>query len=45
MVSQMREVLERYGPYEEVVYADAGHSPHVERPEEFAEVLKRVVQA
>jgi pimeloyl-ACP methyl ester carboxylesterase len=45
MVAQTREVLERYGPYEEVVYAGVGHSPHIERPEEFAELLRRVVAA
>lgn len=43
MVSQTREVLARYGPYEEVVYAGVGHSPHVERPEEFAALLRKVV--
>jgi pimeloyl-ACP methyl ester carboxylesterase len=39
MVSQMRAVLDRYwaagGSYEEVVVADCGHSPHVEKPQEF----------
>jgi pimeloyl-ACP methyl ester carboxylesterase len=35
MVSQMRAVLDRYGLYQEVVIADAGHSPHVEKPAEF----------
>ncbi|MEW5987460.1 MAG: alpha/beta hydrolase [Chloroflexota bacterium] len=39
MVSQMRAVLERYqahgGRYQEVVMADAGHSPHIEKPAEF----------
>lgn len=44
MVTQMREVLERYGPYEEVVYEGAGHSPHIERPEDFADLVKRVVK-
>jgi pimeloyl-ACP methyl ester carboxylesterase len=43
MVSQTREVLARYGPYEEVVYANVGHSPHIERPEEFAALLRKVV--
>jgi pimeloyl-ACP methyl ester carboxylesterase len=45
MVSQTREVLERYGPYDEVVYAGVGHSPHVERPAEFAELLRQIVKA
>ncbi|HEX6541263.1 MAG TPA: alpha/beta hydrolase [Ktedonobacterales bacterium] len=39
MVSQMRAVLDRYaangGRYTEVVVADCGHSPHIEKPEEF----------
>ncbi|MGI9953338.1 alpha/beta hydrolase [Moorellaceae bacterium AZ2] len=41
MVSQMRYVLEKYkangGTYEEFVIEDAGHSPHIEKPEEFQE--------
>lgn len=40
MVSQMRAVLARYqangGRYQEVVYADCGHAPHIEKAEEFA---------
>ncbi|MEV4626224.1 alpha/beta hydrolase [Micromonospora sp. NPDC049523] len=43
MVGQTRAVLERYaaagGAYREVVYAECGHSPHVERPAEFAAAL------
>jgi pimeloyl-ACP methyl ester carboxylesterase len=43
MVSQMRAVLDRYqangGRYQEVVFADCGHSPHIERPEEFQRYL------
>lgn len=39
MVSQMRAALEQYkvagGRYDEVVVADCGHSPHIEKPEEF----------
>lgn len=39
MVSQTRAVLERYqangGRYQEVVYPDCGHSPHIEKAEEF----------
>lgn len=42
MVSQTRAVLDAYaasgGSYREVVL-DAGHSPHVERPQEFAAAL------
>ena len=45
MVGQTRAVLDRYaaagGAYTEVVYEGCGHSPHVERPAEFAaELLK-----
>lgn len=43
MVAQTRRVLDRYrdagGDYDEVVVDGAGHSPHVERPEEFRHVL------
>lgn len=39
MVSQTRAVLEKYqangGSYHEVVIANAAHSPHIEKPEEF----------
>ena len=39
MLAQTRAVLERYqangGRYQEVVIADAGHSPHIEQPEAF----------
>ncbi|GAA3443395.1 alpha/beta fold hydrolase [Planomonospora venezuelensis] len=47
MVAQTRAVLERYaaagGSYEEVVYTGVGHSPHIERAEEFARLLRGVV--
>jgi pimeloyl-ACP methyl ester carboxylesterase len=43
MVGQMRAVLNRYaatgGAYREVVLPGVGHSPHVERPQEFAVAL------
>jgi pimeloyl-ACP methyl ester carboxylesterase len=43
MVSQTRSVLDRYaatgGAYREVVLPGVGHSPHVERPQEFAVAL------
>ena len=43
MVTQMRSVLDRYaaagGAYREIVLPDVGHSPHVERPHEFAVAL------
>jgi pimeloyl-ACP methyl ester carboxylesterase len=48
MVSQTRAVLERYavtgGSYREIVYAGCGHSPHIERPAEFAAALLEVIQ-
>ncbi len=43
MVGQTRAVLDRYaasgGAYREVVLPGVGHSPHVERPQEFAVAL------
>ncbi|GFJ81815.1 alpha/beta hydrolase [Phytohabitans houttuyneae] len=43
MVAQTRAVLDRYaaagGRYDEVVVADAAHSPHLDRPEEFLAAL------
>ncbi|MCL4868208.1 MAG: alpha/beta hydrolase [Anaerolineae bacterium] len=43
MVSQMRAMLEKYqangGRFREVVIANAGHSPHIEQPAAFMEVL------
>ena len=39
MIDQIRAVLERYaangGSFHEEVIADAGHSPFLEKPEEF----------
>jgi pimeloyl-ACP methyl ester carboxylesterase len=45
MVGQTRAVLDRYaaadGAYTEIVYENCGHSPHIERPADFAaELLK-----
>ncbi|GAA2598823.1 alpha/beta hydrolase [Dactylosporangium fulvum] len=49
MVGQTRAVLQRYelngGTFREIVYDNCGHSPHIERPTEFAAVLKEVVGA
>jgi pimeloyl-ACP methyl ester carboxylesterase len=43
MVAQTRSMLDRYaatgGAYREVVLPDVGHSPHVERPQEFVVAL------
>jgi hypothetical protein len=38
MIGQTRTVLERYGNYTEIVYDGCGHSPHIERAEDFAAV-------
>jgi pimeloyl-ACP methyl ester carboxylesterase len=47
MVSQTRMVLERYaansGEFEELVFEDCGHSPHLEKTAEFARALSRFV--
>ncbi|GAA3277892.1 alpha/beta hydrolase [Dactylosporangium vinaceum] len=49
MIGQTRAVLSRYadrgGSYREVVWTGVGHSPHVERPLDFAAVLREVVGA
>jgi pimeloyl-ACP methyl ester carboxylesterase len=49
MVTQTRQVLERYaeagGRFEEHVFAGAGHSPHIERPQQFAALLAARVDA
>jgi pimeloyl-ACP methyl ester carboxylesterase len=43
MIAQTRAVLDRYaaagGTYREVVFPEVGHSPHVERPQEFVVAL------
>lgn len=43
MVAQTRYILEKYrengGTYEEYVFEDAGHGPHIEKPEEFKNKL------
>lgn len=43
MVSQMRRLLERYaangGRFQEVVFTETGHSPHVEQPQQFEGLL------
>ena len=49
MVGQMRAVLDAYrqqgGQYEEVVFPDCGHSPHLEKPESFQAALTRFLQS
>jgi pimeloyl-ACP methyl ester carboxylesterase len=48
MVGQMRAVLDRYGVnggrYEEVVLDGVGHSPHLEAPDRFLELLLDTVR-
>jgi pimeloyl-ACP methyl ester carboxylesterase len=43
MVTQTRTLLDRYaaagGTYREVVFPEVGHSPHIERPQEFVVAL------
>jgi pimeloyl-ACP methyl ester carboxylesterase len=43
MVSQLRAVLDEYaasgGAYSEEAISDCGHTPHVERPDEFRRLL------
>jgi pimeloyl-ACP methyl ester carboxylesterase len=49
MVAQTRAVLERYGAaggrWTEVVFDDAGHSPHIEAPADFAKALAESLDA
>jgi hypothetical protein len=48
MVSQTRAVLDQYaangGRYWEVVLADTGHTPYIEKPEEFNEAFHHHLQ-
>jgi pimeloyl-ACP methyl ester carboxylesterase len=48
MVGQTRFVLDQYkdngGSYEEVVIAEAGHSPYIEHPEEFMAVFTKTLK-
>jgi pimeloyl-ACP methyl ester carboxylesterase len=39
MVSQIRALLDDYGAYREEAIPDCGHTPHVERPDEFRQIL------
>jgi len=47
MVGQTRSILEQYkangGSYEEVVIENTGHTPYVEKPEEFMAALKKII--
>jgi pimeloyl-ACP methyl ester carboxylesterase len=48
MVGQTRYVLDQYkangGSYEEVVIADAGHSPYIEHPDEIMALLSKTLK-
>ena len=48
MVSQTRHVLDQYqangGSYEEVVIAETGHTPYIEKPDEFMAVFSKVLK-
>jgi pimeloyl-ACP methyl ester carboxylesterase len=49
MLAQTRAVLDEYklkgGCYREVAFADCGHSPHVEKTDEFVKVLTEHIDA
>lgn len=49
MIAQTRAVLEQYaangGAYEEVLFENAGHSPHLEDPERFQQLLLAHIDA
>jgi pimeloyl-ACP methyl ester carboxylesterase len=48
MVSQTRHLLEQYqvqgGEFEEIIIADTGHSPYIEKPQEFMAIFKKVLK-
>ena len=44
MVSQLRSVLQAAGDFTELVYADCGHSPHLEHPERFARDVRSFLE-
>ncbi|HLO33361.1 MAG TPA: alpha/beta hydrolase [Anaerolineales bacterium] len=48
MVGQTRHILDEYqskgGSYEEVVIAEAGHTPYIEKPEEFMAAFLKVLK-
>jgi pimeloyl-ACP methyl ester carboxylesterase len=39
MVDQTRAVLDRYGPYREVIVPECGHVPYIEKPNDFDEAF------
>jgi pimeloyl-ACP methyl ester carboxylesterase len=48
MVGQTRHILEQYqergGSFEEVVIANTGHTPYVEKPDEFVSILNKALK-
>lgn len=44
MVSQTRAILQKYGNFEEIVISDTGHSPYIEKPEEFMNAFGKVLK-
>jgi hypothetical protein len=48
MVGQVRYVLEQYqasgGSYEEEVIEDTGHTPFIEKPEEYMSIFTKVLK-
>ena len=44
MVSQTRQVLEKYGNYEEVVIEEAGHAAHIQALEEFNSTFHKFIK-
>ncbi len=43
MVGQTRAILQKYGSFDEVIIAETGHTPYVEKPEEFMAALKKAL--
>ena len=48
MVGQVRSILDKYkaqgGSYEEIVITDTGHSPYIEKPEEFMVAFTKILK-
>lgn len=44
MVGQTRHILEQYGNFEEIVIAETGHTPFVEKPADFMEAFKKALK-
>ena len=44
MVGQTRHILEQYGKFAEIVIAGTGHSPFIEKPDEFMASFLKMIQ-